>query len=235
MPKHAPFSPSVSLSLMFGLILALLCVDLVTEQSTAIIFKEAHAFDVASALLLGAIAGLWWYARADDMQGRQWHLPVILLLMMLRELDFDKRFTSLGLLKLRLYTGSAPLWEKAIGLAVIALILICAWRLMVITVPRWWAGLRAGHASSWLAGAAALMLVLAKTLDGLDRKLAGFGIVLPEDLGRIIGRAAEIMELGVAIMLMQALVVFLRDRSPNAKQGAPAGQPAATGPSARYH
>ena len=56
-----------------------------------------------------------------------------------------------------------------------------------------------------------------------------------EDLGRIIGRAEEIMELGVAIMLMQALVVFLRDRSPNAKQGAPAGRPAATGPSARYH
>ena len=235
MSDTARLSPHATLNLMLGLILALLCFDLVTQDATAILFKEGHAFETASALILGAVAGFWYYAGADDMQGRQWHLPVILVLMMLRELDFDKRFTSLGLLKLRLYTGSAPLWEKAIGLAVIALILICAWRLVVITVPRWWAGLRAGHASSWLAGAAVLVLVLAKTLDGLDRKLAGFGIVLPEDLGRIIGRAEEIMELGVAIMLMQALVVFLRDRSPNAKQGAPAGRPAATGPSARYH
>ena len=74
----------------------------------------------------------------------------------------------------------------------------------------------------------------AKTLDGLDRKLDGFGIVLPEDLGRIIGRAEEIMELGVAIMLMQALVFFLRDRSLSGAQMAPAGRPAATGSSAGY-
>lgn len=212
MSRNAPLSPAVTLALMLATILAFLCVDLVTEDTTAVIFKEGHAFEVVSALLLAVAAGVWWYMEADDMQGRQWHLPVILVLMTLRELDFDKRFTSMGLLKLRLYTGTAPLWEKVIGLAVIALILICCWRLLTISFPRWWAGLRAGRASSWLSGLAVLTLVVAKSLDGLDRKLAGFGIVLPADLGRISGRIEEVLELGTAILLVQALIYFLRDR-----------------------
>lgn len=215
MSDTARLSPNVTLNLMLGLILALLCFDLVTQDATAILFKEGHAFETASALILGAVAGFWYYAGADDMKGRQWHLPVILVLMALRELDFDKRFTSLGVLKLRLYTEPGPLWEKAVGLAVIALILFCGWRLLVITVPRWWAGVRAGRTDSQLAAAAALMLVLSKSLDGLDRKLAGFGIALPADLGQMSGRIEEMLELGVAIMLMQALVCFLRDRCVN--------------------
>ena len=75
--------------------------------------------------------------------------------------------------------------------------------------------MRAGRTDSQLAAAAALMLVLSKSLDGLDRKLAGFGIALPADLGQMSGRIEEMLELGVAIMLMQALVCFLRDRCVN--------------------
>lgn len=197
---------------MLAATLLLLGVDLSLHESTAVIFKEGHAIEVMSAVLLASAAVLWWGFDADDMAGRQWHIPVILLLMAMREMDFDKRFTSEGVMQLRLYSGDFPLLEKALGLAVIALILVCGWRLTTITLPRFWAGLRAGLPASWLTGLAALMLMVAKTLDGLDRKLAGFGITISPELGTLTGRLEELLELVAYMMLVQALAYFLRCR-----------------------
>ena len=208
----APLSPAFTLAVMLSATLLLLGVDLALHDSTAIIFKEGHTIEVMSALLLAAAAVLWWGMDADDMAGRQWHIPVILALMALREMDFDKRLTSEGVLQLRLYSGAAPLWEKMLGLAVISLILVCGWRLMTLTLPRWWAGMRAGLPASWLAGLAVLMLALAKTLDGLERKLAGFDIRIAPELGTLSGRLEELLELAAYMMLVQALVYVLRCR-----------------------
>ena len=93
-------------------------VDLALHESTAVIFKEGHAIEVMSAVLLASAAVLWWGLGADDMAGRQWHIPVIPVLMAMREMDFDKRFTSEGVMQLRLYSGDSPLWEKTLGLVV---------------------------------------------------------------------------------------------------------------------
>lgn len=137
-------------------------------------------------------------------------IPVILVLMAMHEMDFDKRFTSEGRMQLRLYSGDSPLWEKTLGLVVIALILVCGWRLLTITLPRFWAGLRAELPASWLAALAALMLMVAKTLDGLDRKLAGFGVTISPELGTLTGRLEEFLELAAYMMLVLALAYFLR-------------------------
>ncbi len=212
MTGNDPLHPAFTLAVMLAATLMFLGVDLALHESVAVIFKEGHTIELMSAVFLAFAAGLWWVTGADDMRGRQWHIPAILTLMTLRELDFDKRFTSEGVLQLRLYSGPSPLWEKLLGLAVIALILICGWRLLTITMPRWWAGLRAGLPTSWLAGLAALLVVVAKSLDGLDRKLADFGVILAPEYGTLAGRAEELLELAAFMMLVQALVYFLRCR-----------------------
>lgn len=212
MSGQAPISPAFSLAAMLSATLLFVGMDLLMHDSTAVIFKEGHAIEVMSAMLLAGAAVLWWQTGADDMAGRQWHIPVILMLMAMREMDFDKRFTSEGVLQLRLYSGVSPLEEKVVGLAVIALILVCGWRLMTITLPRWRAGLRAGRPASWLAGFAVLLVMAAKTLDGLGRKLAAFDVAITPELGRLTGRLEELLELVAYIMLVQALVCFLRDR-----------------------
>ena len=207
-----PLSPAFTLSTMLSVTLLFLGVDLALHDSTAVIFKEGHTIEVVSAVLLASTAVLWWGMGADDRAGQQWHIPVILVLMAMREMDYDKRFTSEGVLQLRLYSGDSPLLDKVLGLAVIALIVVCGWRLMTITLPRWWAGLREGLPASWLAGLAALMMVVAKTLDGLERKLAGIGISISPELGTLSGRLEEFLELIAYMMLVQALVYFLRCR-----------------------
>ena len=212
MTGNDPLHPAFTLAVMLAATLMFLGVDLALHESVAVIFKEGHTIELMSAVFLAFAAGLWWVTGADDMRGRQWHIPAILTLMTLRELDFDKRFTSEGVLQLRLYSGPSPLWEKLLGLAVIALILICGWRLLTITMPRWWAGLRAGLPTSWLAGLAALLVVVAKSLDGLDRKLADFGVILVPEYGTLAGRVEELLELAAFMMLVQALVYFLHCR-----------------------
>ncbi|WP_199261233.1 hypothetical protein [Paracoccus binzhouensis] len=200
--------PATVLACQLGLILLALSLDLITQAQVAPIFKEGHSIETLSALLLAA-AALFWQGFGHQRR-RQWHIPAILLLMALRELDFDKRFTSEGLLQLRLYSGAAPLWEKAVGAAVLLLILLCGWRLLVLNLPPWWRGLRAGSAACWLAGSAGLLLVVSKSLDGLDRKLAVFGIALPPGLGMLAGRFEELLELGMAVLLVQAVACFAR-------------------------
>ncbi|WP_415392987.1 hypothetical protein [Paracoccus sp. SJTW-4] len=63
-----------------------------------------------------AVAAAWIVLRADDRGWQQWHVLALLVMMSLRELDFDKRFLSEGILQLRLYSGPSSVWEKLLGL-----------------------------------------------------------------------------------------------------------------------
>lgn len=200
--------PSFYLAFSLTLALAMILCDLMLSDSVVPIFKEGHSIEVMSVLLLCGAAILWFWLGVHRLNRRDWHIPVILLLMGLREMDFDKRFTSEGLLQLRLYSGAAPLWEKALGVAVIGLILWCGLRLAWINLPRWLRGIGRLQPVSWLVGCAALLLVVAKSLDGIDRKLAPFGIDIPRDVVMFSGRIEEVMEMVMALLLMQAVAVF---------------------------
>ena len=55
---------------------------------------------------------------------RNSYLVVLITFFGCRELDFDKRFTAVGVLKSRFYLSTdIPVFEKLIGLIVIALII----------------------------------------------------------------------------------------------------------------
>lgn len=209
MQSNSP-RPSVALAWQLGLVFLVFSLDLLTQEQVSLIFKEGHSVEVMSAVLILTAALLWFCLGAARGQSGQWHIPVILLLMAMRELDFDKRFTSEGVLQLRLYSGPSPLWEKLIGAAVVALIVICGLRLLVLNVPRWWRGLRMGAATSWLIAGAGMLLVVSKTLDGLGRKLASLGVYIDPAKGQLASRAEELLELAMAIMLVQAVICFSR-------------------------
>ena len=208
MSPERPVRPAHTLSLMLGITLAGLGIDLLMHDAVSEIFREGHSVEAISAVIL--VAAAFWAFRNRGLARREWHIPVILILMALRELDLDKRFTSEGVLQLRLYTGSAPLWEKAAGLAVVMLILVCITRLAWLNLPRLWRGLQQGARSAWLATGAALLIVIAKSMDGLDRKLAPLGVTLTTEMSTMAGRLEEMLELAAYIMLAQATVYIAR-------------------------
>lgn len=203
---HNILRPATVLSLMLAAFLLMLAVDLLLHETIAQIFEEGHAIEFFSGICYLVAAVLLIVMAPMACLRRQWHLPVILLLMSLREFDLDKCLTSDGILQLRLYSGPAPFAEKIAGGMVVALILICGWRLASRSIQAFWTGLRSLAPESWLVLLAAMALVFAKTLDGLGRKLASFGYALAEQEGIYAARFEEMMELEASMMLVMAVV-----------------------------
>lgn len=212
MPRKLFLNPPFVLALLQSTFLLALTIDLLSHETIREIFAEDHAIELMSVLLLVAAAGL--LMMFDPGVRKNWHLPTILALIALRELDLDKRLTSEGVLQLRLYSGAAPLWEKAFGMAVVTLVLACTWRLLTRTIPHWWKGLREGQAVSWLGLGAVSAILIAKSLDGLGRKLAPLGVHLDQTTLTVSGRLEELLEMVAGMLLVMAVTYFGRSTAP---------------------
>lgn len=149
----------------------------------------------------------------SHIRWQRWHVPALFLLFAARELDFDKRFLSQGILKARLYSGDAPIHEKLIGLAVIAVILVVCVRL----VRRNWrdiiTGLTQGVAWVWAAVIAFGLAGFSKTIDGAGRKLSPLGIEIPASVDYGISVVEEVMELAFAVVAILAVCLYESHRA----------------------
>lgn len=190
--------------LVTGLGLGLLFALSVPLDETARIWllKEGGAIETLSAVLYLVCAAymLSWVQRA-----RAWPYVVLMVLFAMREADFDKRFTEVGVLKSKfLFSPLVPLHQKLIGGAVLALALY-----VLVTIVRrdGLSFVRALHARSVEAWgwAVAIVLVLAsKALDGVGRKLADVGFVLDPVIDLHAGALEEVLELGIGIFILLA-------------------------------
>ena len=142
--------------------------------------------------------------------GSHWHLPALTALLAMRELDFDKRFIETGILKLRLYTGDAPFVLKVFGVAVIALVLICLYRLLRHDGRRFLMAVQQREAWALAILAGIFAVIVAKSIDGLGRKLAPFGISLSDAQGLLVIMLEETLELGFAVALLSAAFLWHR-------------------------
>lgn len=152
----------------------------------------------ALALLAGALVMTPLIWRLRFASGG--YLPVLVGVMGLRELDFDKRFTDAGVLQARLYTGDFPLIQQLIGGAILLGVLT----LVLLLLRHCWRLWREGswhHLYPSLALSAAGWLVLAKTVDGAGRKLASFGVTLPPDWPAKLAAWEELLEMMAAMLI----------------------------------
>ncbi|MBM2574741.1 hypothetical protein JQC91_00355 [Jannaschia sp. Os4] len=169
-------------------------------------WSESGPVELGTAALLAILTAvlLWRAVRAP----RLWHLPMLGALLTMREFDLDKAVEP-GLLKARTYSGDAPLAVKLLGLFVIVLALVCLWR-VARDLPAAWRALRAGAAWPWLVGTAIVAVVVAKSFDGIGRKLAPFGIDVPPETVLALSRVEEVLELLFALLLLIAATVAWR-------------------------
>lgn len=210
MPHPNALPPAFILAFVQSVFLLFLGVDFLRHETIDEIFQEGHAIETMSALTFLLASGLLVLQWRDPVVRRHWHLIAILALMGLRELDLDKGITSEGILQLRLYTGSAPWFEKLAGACVVVLILWCGWRLLRYTLAPFWRGLRAAHPASWLSLGAGGAITVAKGLDGIGRKLADYGIIADPVFLREAGRAEEMLEVIAGIMLVMAVSYYAK-------------------------
>lgn len=195
------------IALALGVVLAFISFDLVRSPEGKWMLREGGGIESVTAVLLGYMSLL--YAGSRNGSGN-WHVAVGLLLLAMRELDFDKRFTSEGVLQLRLYSGDSPLWEKIIGAAVVFVAIAVLVRLAMFQLGPWVRALLRGASWAWLFALSGVLVVVAKMLDGLARKLSPLGINVPDDMSDLSSRVEELFEFYFALALLASLAIVVR-------------------------
>jgi len=142
------------------------------------------------------------------------HIFLLIIFFMLRELDFDSRFTTTGILKIRFFTGSnVPFAEKIIGAAVILFLVYVIVVILRRHTMDFFSGLKKHDIVSVGVLISCVLLAVSQSLDGFDRKLKSFGIIVSKQVSLYAGAVEEILELGFPVFLIITLVAYFNANS----------------------
>ncbi|WP_049723500.1 hypothetical protein [Gilvimarinus polysaccharolyticus] len=180
--------------------------DVITEHAA----REGGLIDLTSALGYFLCSGLMVVLGGKYMVKHHYPLIISVVLLGLRELDFDKRYSSLGLFKSATFRSQdVSILEKVVTLGIILMVI---W-LVIILITKYLRPLLARALEfNMLAlsiACAGGLLVVARTLDGIARKLATFDINISLHTGIHTTIIEEVFELGAPYSLIIALFCYL--------------------------
>lgn len=191
------------LLLMVGAILASL-----NELSKSMLSESGPIEIVAAVSYLLVLAYVfkkftWDYAK------KYHYFLMILFMFTLRELDFDKRFTEIGILKSKfLVSDQVPILQKVIGGLVLLILIYAVARTLyhhfmpllksVLKPEAYMVGIYLGIGC----------VVASKTLDGLERKLHGVGFEISNWFTQHASHIEEVLEMFIAVFFFIAFKLY---------------------------
>jgi len=205
-PAAGPTRLMRAFLLCLALIAVFIAVDLAFFANGASFKREGGGLETVSAVLYGVAAVVFFTSAPARDWVRLFHVPALMVLFAMRELDMDKAFTPSGVLSLRLYSGDAPLMTKLIAGLVAAFAVFVILRNVWFGMRGGWQALRAGRLWPWFAVLAGALVVATKSVDGLGRKMLDFGIVISEDLDATAALAEEVGEVFVPVCAILAML-----------------------------
>lgn len=197
--------------LLAGVLLAVLFVFylLFKEPYRYAVLQEGGPVETASeagyflCALLMAYKGGWSYLK------RFHYAFLVPIFLMLREMDFDHKFTTMGIFRTKFFLGDAvPVLEKLAGGAVVVLLLYISIRLFRGHFRHVRAGLRARDLTSIGILVSVVFLVAAKILDGWARRFRDMGYYVSHEASRMASALEEIVELGIPMMLLLTILAY---------------------------
>lgn len=151
---------------------ALVVGSLVLQGWDVALRKEHGGVELASFFTALFSAAMALVLQATSKRGTM-AVPLVLALFALRELDFHDWWFEPGLLHLEIFSGDAPLWQKAVSALVMAGILGTLITLVVRGVRPFWRALIASDGWPWLVIAGCGFVALSLVLDGLPARMDG--------------------------------------------------------------
>jgi hypothetical protein len=204
---YAEKRPWAFLAIAVAWLCAIILFDLSTASEGTSVLREFGPVELSSALFYAYAAGTWLWIRPGDTWKSSWQIPAVMFLMMGREFDLDKKITSVGLLKSQLYfTNSAPLLERVLGVLVVAFVGAIVLRLLLINGPTFVKGLKSRSLWAWCVLSAVAFGVISKSIDGIGRKLAPFGISVDPLVEAKFIYFEEFLELGIPLLFLAASI-----------------------------
>jgi hypothetical protein len=196
--------------LFVGSVLLVVASEMVSPGMQSTMMNEGGWVETASwiayfvAAFFVALQVLRWPVR--------WSMLVLTLVLGLRELDFDKRFTTMGIFKSRFYPSpDVPLSEKLIALVITACIVVSLFFLIKNHLKPFIERLKRREGPSLCFLFSGGLLVFAKSIDGLSRKLEPIGIVPSDATNRIAASVEESFELAAALLIVVAAIGALKN------------------------
>ena len=150
---------------------------------------------------------------------RAWSLMAILLVMMLRELDFHARFTTMNITKSKFFlSGEVPLHEKVVAFVALTLIGLVVLHVIFTYGRAFIAGLKRLAPVSVATALSILMIVLSEGLDGIGSRLAAIGFPIDPQASEAFEKMEETAEMGISLFAALAILAYFSAR--NEKTGA---------------
>ena len=139
-------------------------------------------------------------------------LPAIVPVMLgLRELDMDKRYFTKGLFKSSQYFKGEVAWfEIVISTLILLFIVVCAILILKKGARPFVQGLLKRQPWAFAIVAAFLTAAIAKSLDGIGRKLRDFGIEISDNVQEIAVLLEEGLEFAIPAFLIAAALTYRR-------------------------
>lgn len=192
-----------------GLVLILLSAFLVSGENTQLYNKENGMVEILSAAGYVTVIVALCREAGGAFVRRHAYFLLIPLAMLLRELDFHTRFTTINMTKSSFYVSAeVPLVEKLLAVLVLVVLIWLGVAMVRRHAKGFLADLRAGRAYAVSLALAGFLTVASKLVDCLARKLGGFGIVLSEH-GQYAGDIfEEVMELGIPLFFLIAVFAY---------------------------
>lgn len=204
-----PFTGRTAVITAALLIFALMfVVNQLPLQTQTALLREGGLIETLSVIGYGICIALMLVLWGLRPTLKRWYFAVMMALFAGRELDLDKIPFSEGLLKSRQYIGdTVPTGERIIAALILLGVIATVLTLLRRETGRFVRGLRARSAAAYAVLIGILFIGAYKTIDGLGRKLAPFGIDISQNLDRTAALIEEIGELGIPLMFGLAIVL----------------------------
>lgn len=203
--------------ILSGLIVFIIILEFIDSELKYIIIKEGGFVESLSAIGYFAcvIVLIFYLWKKKEGSKSYWHIIFVLVVFGCRELDFNARFTTMSLTKIKLYLSpDVPVIEKIIGIIIMSLLLHSVIYLIKNHFKNLMRAIKRAEPCAVGIFFGILLLFLTKTLDGFGRKLAGIGIAIGNDIELIAVSMEEVLELGIPFMFMIAIVAHFHALTP---------------------
>ena len=177
------------------------------------IVKEGGLVETTTVLLYGIVIAVILWKKPMRFSSANWLSTTAVLILMLREMDFDKVFTTMGIFKSRFYKSSeVPLIEKLVAGVVIIFIITNCFLLVRYYIHSVLSEAKRNLNAEWGVFIAIALAAISKlVLDGLPRKLGNIGLESPDIIKNSHEFLEEVFELGIPVALLMVLFCKLKD------------------------
>ena len=172
------------------------------ESVEDVLLSESGLIERASAIGYFACALFMLLKGGAEFVRTRGYFIVLVTLFGCRELDFDKAFTTIGILESRFFVSpDVPAGEKVAGFIVVAILIWAVYKILSQHFAGFLSDLRNKTPEAVGVTIVFFLLAFSKSIDGLPRKLQPLGIDVSADISAFFGALEEVLELGIPIYI----------------------------------